>query len=164
LAATSPHDRILERFRQEQREEQVSEEEPEALEDEAAEFSQLSRRSANTRNADTSNTSVHRSASMSDLADHEVVPTAGVSGPRPVILHRASTGEHPPSGIPIHRALSVEGSLNSASATVKENKENFVAPQEPAPPANHGKKTRGEGSRLPSAGRKILNSQNVKSQ
>lgn len=97
--------------------------------------------------------SVHRSASMSDLADPESATSSASSHAAPA--HRASAGaEIAGSSAPhvLHRAASVDGPLNASLA--KDNKENFAVPQDPA---SGGKKT---GLRQPS--RKVLNAQNAK--
>lgn len=158
LAATSPHDRILERFNQE-RGEPVTDEE----DDDAAEFSQLSRRDAKAAaagvahaNGNGSHLPAHRSASMNDLTDPDAPPVSSARPSRP--------SEIPPAtSIPLHRAQSVEGSLIGGGGGGGQvgNKENFIVPTEPPPPSSGG----GKKSKLPGSNRKILtNAQNVKSQ
>lgn len=166
LASTSPHERIIERFHEERGPYNTDEED-----DDAAEFSQLSRRhTANEASgkATTSSTAmIHRSASMNDLANPDKSAGAssassssshGGSSLLPQPNHRASTGGEPG----FHRALSVEGSLNTSG---KDNKENFAVPQDPLPvgaASGGGKKIQRQQSG-PQSGRKILNSQNTKS-
>jgi hypothetical protein len=155
LASTSPHERILERFRAEHADEEES-----ASDTEAGEFSQLSRRHTGTSSSTTDSSAtklpvpVYRSASMSDLADNgnassggqSTVATANNSG------HRASGGD-----MSLQRAASVEGSLN--------NKENFAVPRDPSPPSAPTATTSGSGGKKGKSGgqRKILNAQNSKS-
>lgn len=148
LASTSPHERIIERFREERGPYKTDDED----DDPAAEFSQLSRRhtadskaSAGSVPANGGQSAVHRSASMNDLADPEAAPSSLVlPGFRTESLMN-----------PLHRALSVEGSLNAPN-TSKDNKENFAVPQDPS-----GSKKLLKQSAT-SSGRKILNAQNAK--
>ena len=61
---------------------------------------------------------------------------------------------------PLHRALSVETSLNGS--LIKENKENFAIPQPVA--ASSASQKKREMKQPAVSGRKILNAQNTKSQ
>ena len=162
LASTSPHERIVERFRAEHGEEQDGVD----SDPEAGEFSQLSRRHTGsaTTPTDTSGTKlpvpVFRSVSMSDLADNGTTAPGAPSNTSTV--NRASGGDSGESSLHLHRAASVEGSLN--------NKENFAVPRDPSPPSGvsvtssgSGGKKQG-GSKSGGNGRKILNAQNTKSQ
>ena len=147
LASTSPHERIIERFHEERGPYNTDEED-----DDAAEFSQLSRRHAASDAAKTlvvaQQPAVHRSASMSDLADTQSAPASLLVQPG----FRQSSASVEQSAInPLHRALSVEGSLNAS----KENKENFAVPQD-MPPTNAKKINQRQH-----ASRKVL-SQNTK--
>lgn len=139
MASTSPHERIIERFREERGPYNTDDDD-----EETAEFSQLSRR--HTSDGKTAQSSVHRSASMNDLADPEAEPSSLVlPGFRTESLMN-----------PLHRAVSVEGSLNAPNNS-KDNKENFAVPQDP--PAASKKLLKQSSS---SSGRKILNAQNSK--
>lgn len=133
MASTSPHERIIERFHEERGPYNTDEDE------ETAEFSQLSRRHTSDGKAQSN---VHRSASMNDLTDPESVPSMLVV-----------PGFRTESMNPLHRAVSVEGSLNTPN---KDNKENFAVPQDP--PAGNKKLLKQSSS----SGRKILNAQNSK--
>jgi hypothetical protein len=173
LASTSPHERIIERFHEERGPYNTDEED-----DDAAEFSQLSRRhtvnEASGKATTSSTAMIHRSASMNDLANPDKSAAAGSASsasassshggssllPQP--NHRASTGGESHANLGFHRALSVEGSLNTSG---KDNKENFAVPQDPLPvgaASGGGKKIQRQQSG-PQSGRKILNSQNTKS-
>lgn len=162
LASTSPHDRIIERFHEERGPYNTDEED-----DDAAEFSQLSR-----RHTTSSTAMIHRSASMNDLANPDKSAATGSAssasssnhGGSLLVQpnHRASTGGESHANPGFHRALSVEGSLNTSG---KDNKENFAVPQDPLPvgaASGGGKKIQRQQSG-PQSGRKILNSQNTKS-
>jgi len=143
LASTSPHERIVERFRQE-RANQSDESDSDATE-ETAEFAELSRSSSSKGSKSVSSaaaahpaSSVARSASMSDLSGDS-------------------------AAVPLQRAASVEASLNAAvsSAAAKDNKENFAIPN-PIPAK------KGSGMKQPSvvsSSRKVLqNAHNMKTQ
>lgn len=171
LASTSPHQRIVERYRQEHPDSPTSD----ADDDAEAEFSELSRRSAGAAPSSdpfVSANSVHRSVSMGDLAAGAAAG-AGVDGATP---HSGGGGRlSGTSGFvkrenhPLHKALSVE-----SVAKTKDNKENFVVPQAPAagsqtqaPPASSqaqgAKRETNTKSNAPTAGgRKILINQNTK--
>lgn len=157
MASTSPHERIIERFHEERGPYKTDDED-----DDASEFSQLSRRhtAADASKMAASGMAVHRSASMNDLANTEkstahgstLVPPGGAN-------LRASTGGESHVNAGLVRALSVEGSLNAG----KDNKENFAVPQDPIPAIPSGVKKLQRQQSGQQSGRKILNAQNTKS-
>ena len=171
MASTSPHDRIVERYRQEHPDSPISDEE----DGDAQEFAQLSRRSTGDRfqsNQEGSSGNVHRSVSMNDLANDDAPALDGARGPAASL----KTAHNP-----LHKAASVEGSLNAPTISTtaipppvimssKDNKENFAVPQ--SRPSQSTKRemkksavsTASTDAATANGGRKILNSQNAKSQ
>jgi len=135
LASTSPHERIVERFRQE-RSNQSDDSDSDAVE-ESAEFAELSRTSSKSvTSVAPAAMSVARSASMSDLSADS-------------------------TAVPLQRAASVEASLNAAmsAAAIKDNKENFALPH-PIP----AKKGSGMKQPAVSTRKVLQNAQNLKTQ
>lgn len=156
LAATSPHERIVERFLEERGPYKTDDEE----DDPAAEFSLLSRRHTADTTKLTNNAAVHRSASMNDLS---LDPTAS-GAPSSLVQPGFRTGivGGGESLNPLHRAVSVEGVSTIANNT-KDNKENFAVPQDPPAAGASGSKKLSKQSSTGGGSRKVLNAQNSKS-
>ena len=150
LASTSPHDRIIERYRLEHPDSPGSEDE------DAAEFTELTRRppTEHLQQHSGAPSGVHRSVSMNDLTDDSHPTNDGANA------------DFALPATPLHKAASVEGSLNTAAggtssaAPSKDNKENFAVPQGRGVPSKREMKQ----PAVSAAGRKVLNAQNAKSQ
>merc|ERR1712071_97261 len=144
LASTSPHERIVQRYRQERSNQSESDDADDAdsHKDDSAvadqlEFAELSgkRSTKTTLTASSLTVAVARSASMSDLSDG---PSVAVN--------------------PLHRTASVEA---VAAAVAKDNKENFSVPH--VPPAGVAASKKRELRQPVVSARKILHAQNSKS-
>lgn len=143
LASTSPHERIVERYREEHQHDS-SDDASDA--DGDSEFAELSKRSTSSTSL-----SVMRSASMNDLANDSATGAG------------AALGASSDADLnPLHRAVSVETSLNGSH--VKENKENFAIPQPVAVASASAAQKKREMKQPAVSGRKILNAQNTKAQ
>lgn len=163
LASTSPHERIIERFHEERGPYKTDDED-----DDASEFSQLSRRhtAADASKTAAAATTVHRSVSMNDLANTEKSAShrSSMLIPPGASSFRSSTGESH-ANPSLLRTLSVEGSIDTSPNASKDNKENFAVPQDPTPAiaGSSGVKKPQRQQSGQQSGRKILNAQNTKS-